>query len=66
MSSNEKTVESPCNGECLIDLDTGYCEGCMRTMKEIRRWTYFSDEERREVLEKVRLRRSGVYDEPED
>jgi predicted Fe-S protein YdhL (DUF1289 family) len=29
---------SPCIGVCRIDRDTGWCEGCWRTLDEIADW----------------------------
>lgn len=59
-------VESPCNGQCIIDLDTGFCEGCFRTMREIRKWTGYRQEERREVFRRIEARRNGCRDDPDE
>ena len=64
--SEHPPVESPCNGGCIIEPETGYCEGCWRTMREITRWTSFSDAQRREVLEQIELRKAGLVGPAED
>lgn len=43
-------ADSPCIEVCRIDGATGYCEGCLRTIKEITRWPDLSDQERGAVL----------------
>jgi uncharacterized protein len=37
-------------GICRID-ESGYCEGCLRTMNEISRWPLMSEDERAAVFE---------------
>ncbi len=36
--SSHKIYRFPCIGVCSIDLDSGYCLGCSRTLKEIFKW----------------------------
>ncbi|MBL3557417.1 MULTISPECIES: DUF1289 domain-containing protein [Marinobacter] len=45
-------VRSPCVSICALD-DNDTCVGCHRTGEEITRWSSMSNEERREVLQKV-------------
>jgi uncharacterized protein len=52
-------VRSPCVSICALD-DNDTCIGCHRTGDEIMRWSQMSNEERREVLEKVSERESKV------
>ena len=51
----EKT-NSPCNGICIMDGDTGLCVGCLRTSDEIANWEEYSDEQRAEVLRETTRR----------
>ncbi|WP_349371175.1 DUF1289 domain-containing protein [Salinarimonas sp.] len=44
------TVSSPCIKVCLIDEETGLCEGCGRTRAEIATWGRLSEEERRAIM----------------
>ena len=36
--SVEKEIESPCIGVCAMDEATGFCQGCYRTLDEIKQW----------------------------
>ena len=40
-------VPSPCMSVCRMDMDTGLCEGCLRTLDEIAAWSRMGDEEKR-------------------
>lgn len=45
-------VRSPCVSICALD-ENDLCVGCYRTGEEITRWGAYSDDERRQVLQKV-------------
>lgn len=62
----KEEIETPCNGNCLIDPDTGYCEGCWRTMTEIAKWTKYTPEKRREVMNVLELRKQGLIGPADD
>lgn len=32
-------VPSPCQSVCVMHPDTGWCEGCLRTLEEIAAWS---------------------------
>ncbi len=51
------TVLSPCISVCRIDAASGFCEGCLRTIDEIARWSLLDDDERRTILAEVAQRR---------
>ena len=34
----ETEIESPCIGVCAMDEATGFCQGCYRTIDEIKGW----------------------------
>jgi len=38
MTSIASPVASPCTGVCAIDADTGWCQGCLRSLDEIAAW----------------------------
>ena len=42
---------SPCISICRIDLDTGWCLGCKRTVPEIGRWQMLDDVERQRIVD---------------
>ena len=51
---------SPCNAVCRLDAATGYCEGCYRTIDEIRDWIIMLPDERHAVLQRLPARRGGA------
>jgi predicted Fe-S protein YdhL (DUF1289 family) len=52
-------ASSPCVRVCLLDPETGLCEGCGRTREEIGQWFRLSEEERLRIMaelpERMRL-----------
>jgi len=50
------TVPSPCNQVCVIDAESGYCRGCLRTIDEITAWGSADDRWKRSVLDKLKQR----------
>ena len=55
----DSTVPSPCIAVCRLDAATGYCEGCYRTIDEIRDWIIMLPDERHAVLQRLAARRGG-------
>jgi len=51
-----RTVHTPCVGVCVMDIDSGYCRGCYRTLGEIAAWPDYDDDERLAVLDTVKQR----------
>jgi len=43
-------VVSPCIGICRINIQSGLCEGCLRTRDEIAAWIDMRDDQRRQVV----------------
>ncbi|NNM72021.1 DUF1289 domain-containing protein [Enterovirga aerilata] len=43
-------VSTPCLRVCILDPETGLCEGCGRTREEIARWGSMSEEERLAIM----------------
>lgn len=58
------TVASPCISVCRIDVATGFCEGCWRTIDEIAGWATMPDERKLGILDALSLRRSSVAQTP--
>jgi predicted Fe-S protein YdhL (DUF1289 family) len=50
-------VPSPCISVCRMDPRTGWCEGCLRTIDEIARWSAMDDDARRAVWAELTRRR---------
>jgi predicted Fe-S protein YdhL (DUF1289 family) len=44
---------SPCILVCSIDMKTGYCFGCGRTRDEIAGWLEYTDDQRRELMDRL-------------
>lgn len=53
---------SPCNKDCHIDPESHFCKGCFRTIDEIVRWPYISEEEREKIFLKIEARRNNRSD----
>ncbi len=53
-------VSSPCIRVCLLDPETGLCEGCGRTREEIGSWFRLPEEERLRIMAELpeRMRRA--------
>ena len=50
-------IESPCTKICQIDKNSGICLGCKRNIYEISQWQNYKDEEKKEILDKLRFRK---------
>ncbi len=50
-------IPSPCIGVCRLDADSGFCEGCLRTVEEIATWTGLAPAEKMDVLKRLKERR---------
>jgi uncharacterized protein len=53
-------VPSPCINVCKMDPQTGWCEGCLRTIDEIACWSGATREEKLAVLAKLAARKATV------
>lgn len=53
-------VESPCVSVCVMNAETGYCQGCWRTRDEIAIWGRADADTRLSILEKLRERRAAA------
>lgn len=67
MSTARRPVSSPCISLCRISDETGFCEGCFRTLDEIAGWGAMSDAQRRRVWVELDARRgsSDASDAPD-
>lgn len=61
------TISSPCIKVCLLDEETGLCEGCGRTRAEIATWGRMSEDERRAIMAglEARMRRAFLGERAE-
>ena len=53
-------VPSPCVSLCKMNPDSGLCEGCLRTLDEIRKWSEADDDFKRGVLAQIRQREQQI------
>lgn len=44
---------TPCVSVCKINTLTRSCEGCGRTIEEIRMWSKYTEDERMEVMRRL-------------
>ncbi len=49
-------VESPCVGVCAIDATNGFCQGCYRTVDEIKAWFDMSQVEKKHLMTQLEER----------
>jgi predicted Fe-S protein YdhL (DUF1289 family) len=55
-------ASTPCIRVCILDPQTGLCEGCGRTREEIATWFRLSEEDRCRIMAELpeRMRRAFV------
>jgi predicted Fe-S protein YdhL (DUF1289 family) len=56
-------IQSPCMKICFRD-SKDVCFGCRRTGEEIGKWSKYTDEERKEILNKTTTRRNVPGESP--
>lgn len=56
--SDTDPVPSPCVNICRMRADSGWCEGCLRTLDEIAVWSRLDDAAKRAVWAQLGLRRA--------
>lgn len=44
-------IESPCTRKCKLNAAKTLCEGCHRTLGEVKGWLESSDKDKRKILE---------------
>ena len=54
-------ASTPCILVCILDPETGLCEGCGRTADEIGRWSCISNEERLQIMEGLQERMRQAF-----
>ena len=56
----DRPIPSPCINICQVDIERGWCTGCLRTLEEIALWSQSSDDEKRAVLDRLASRRQAL------
>ncbi|EMF80790.1 PF06945 family protein [Leptospira weilii serovar Topaz str. LT2116] len=44
-----------------MDFESGYCQGCFRTIDEIGNWSRYSDSERENLFLKLKVRKEEIF-----
>jgi uncharacterized protein len=57
MTPSNQSVPSPCNSVCRMAPDTGFCEGCFRTIDEIVAWGQMKNDDKRAITELLAIRK---------
>jgi uncharacterized protein len=59
-------ISTPCLRVCILDPESGLCEGCGRTRDEIARWGSLSEDERLAIMAGLdeRMRRVLLAEAP--
>jgi predicted Fe-S protein YdhL (DUF1289 family) len=53
-------IPSPCVSVCRMDLQRTYCEGCLRSIDEIRAWRGSSDLEKKAIWAQIAERATAM------
>lgn len=54
----QEEVQSPCIGVCSIDEASGFCQGCYRTIDEIKGWWNMSVPEQQALTQTLEQRQN--------
>jgi predicted Fe-S protein YdhL (DUF1289 family) len=54
-------VPSPCISICRMNPESGFCEGCLRTIEEIAVWSRMVDADKRRVWRAIELRAEAGF-----
>jgi predicted Fe-S protein YdhL (DUF1289 family) len=52
----QRPVGSPCIDVCRLDEPNGRCQGCKRSLDEIRAWRTMTDDQKLRVLDRLAAR----------
>ncbi len=55
----DTTVPSPCIAVCTLDEATGHCQGCFRSIDEIREWPIMTAAQKTETLARIAERKAA-------
>jgi predicted Fe-S protein YdhL (DUF1289 family) len=66
-SGQMSPASTPCIRVCLIDAETGLCEGCGRTVEEVSRWFSLTEQERLRIMAELpeRMRKASMPERDE-
>ncbi|MGI9342203.1 MAG: DUF1289 domain-containing protein [Gammaproteobacteria bacterium] len=55
-------IHSPCMNICIINAESGYCQGCFRTIEEISEWSKLPPDDRARIIQQLERRRQESGD----
>ena len=58
--AEDQDVPSPCISVCRMSTVSGWCEGCFRTLDEIRLWSRMTDADKRVVWALIEQRTAAA------
>lgn len=58
-TTDYQVIASPCIGVCKLN-ENKICAGCFRSSEEITYWRIYSDEERQEIGERLKMRAEAI------
>ena len=58
-AESDQAVPSPCISVCRMSPDRSHCEGCFRSLDEIRSWSAADAHQRRRIWQQL-LDRAGI------
>lgn len=59
---SDSAIRSPCIGVCSMDDLTGFCQGCYRTIDEIKNWWEMDKQQQKEIINKAAQREAELFD----
>lgn len=59
---SDSAIRSPCIGVCSMDDLTGFCQGCYRTIDEIKNWWEMDKQQQKETINKAVQREAELFD----
>lgn len=59
---SDSAIRSPCIGVCSMDDLTGFCQGCYRTIDEIKNWWEMDKQQQKEIINKAVQREAELFD----
>jgi predicted Fe-S protein YdhL (DUF1289 family) len=60
MTNMQQEVTSPCIGICAMDDLTGLCQGCFRTLDEIKAWWDMPQSDQKALLTTLEQRQADT------
>jgi uncharacterized protein len=60
MADLPESIVSPCIGVCAMNETTDLCEGCYRSIEEIRDWWDMTAEQRNQIMQNLEQRQTSL------